>query len=196
MASSTGTHVSSSLHPLSSCPLGAARMEGATALSTIASCVVDAGRRFGPVPQCPLLVVRPVARPRRWRGVRALGLPFLHETDGFCAIEEPVRAAPPMRGHDCIRRGALTGVRDRGQPGRWARPDGAEPRHASSQQLRLGYRVWRMLEQTEGRDVALAWLVGANPRLDEQTPVTAIRELRSAEVVGAALAFIDGSSLA
>ncbi|MEK8229301.1 hypothetical protein NKG05_30490, partial [Oerskovia sp. M15] len=54
-------------------------------------------------------------------------------------------------------------------------------------------RVWRMLEQTEGRDVALAWLVGANPRLDEQTPVTGIRELRSAEVVGAALAFIDGS---
>lgn len=88
---------------------------------------------------------------------------------------------------------AITGVKDRGQPGRWARPDGAEPRHASSQQLRLGYRVWRMLEEAEGRDVALAWLVGANPRLDEQTPVTAIRELRSAEVVGAALAFIDGS---
>ena len=88
---------------------------------------------------------------------------------------------------------AITGVKDRGQPARWARPDGATPRHSSTDQLRLAYRVWRMLEQNEGRDVALAWLVGANPRLGEQTPVTAIRELRTSDVVGAAQAFIDGS---
>ena len=88
---------------------------------------------------------------------------------------------------------AMTGVKDRGQPARWARPDGARPRLRTVNQLRLGYRVWRLLEQAEGRDVALAWLVGANPRLGEQSPVTAIRELRSAQVMGAALAFVDGS---
>ena len=90
---------------------------------------------------------------------------------------------------------AMTGVKDRGQPARWARGD-AEPRLQSTNQLRLGYRVWRLLADAEGRDVALAWLVGSNPRLGEQTPVTAIRELRSAEVVGAALAFVDGAPAA
>lgn len=88
---------------------------------------------------------------------------------------------------------AITGVKDRGQPARWARPDGPEPAQASIDRLRLAGRVWRMLEQAEGRDVALAWMVGANHRLDEATPVTAIREMRTSEVVGAAQAFIDGS---
>ncbi len=90
---------------------------------------------------------------------------------------------------------AMTGTKDRGQPARWARGE-AEPRLRTTNQLRLGYRVWRLLEQAEGRDIALAWIMGSNPRLDEQTPVTAIRELRSADVVGAALAFIDGSPAA
>lgn len=88
---------------------------------------------------------------------------------------------------------AMTGTKDRGQPIRWARPDGPEPRPEAVKQLRLGYRVWRLLEQAEGCDVALAWLVGANPRLGEGTPVSAIRKLKSAEVIGAALAYIDGS---
>ncbi|GAA4424032.1 hypothetical protein GCM10023169_20370 [Georgenia halophila] len=91
---------------------------------------------------------------------------------------------------------AMTGTKDRGQPARWARPDGPEPRLRTVNQLRLGYRVWHMLEQAEGPNVALAWLVGANPRLDENTPVSAVRELRSADVMGAALAFIDGSPAA
>ncbi|USQ81926.1 hypothetical protein NF556_09885 [Ornithinimicrobium faecis] len=91
---------------------------------------------------------------------------------------------------------AMTGTKDRGQPARWARPDGPEPRLKTVNQLRLGYRVWHLLSQEEGPDVALAWLVGSNPRLGEATPVTAVRDLKSAEVVGAALAFIDGSPAA
>lgn len=91
---------------------------------------------------------------------------------------------------------AMTGTKDRGQPARWARPDGPEPRLKTVNQLRLGYRVWHLLAQAEGPDVALAWLVGANPRLGETTPVSAVRDLKSAEVVGAALAFIDGSPAA
>lgn len=90
---------------------------------------------------------------------------------------------------------SMTSVKDRGQPARWARGE-ATPRQHSENQLRLGYRVWRLLEEVEGRDVALAWLVGSNPRLEEQTPVTAIRELRSADVIGAAMAFVDGAPAA
>ncbi len=88
---------------------------------------------------------------------------------------------------------AMTGTKDRGQPARWARPNGPEPRLKTANQLRLGYRVWDMLTQAEGSDVALAWLAGSNPRLGERTPASAIRDLDSVEVVGAALAFIDGS---
>jgi len=51
--------------------------------------------------------------------------------------------------------------------------------------------VWRTLEQSEGSSVALAWLVGSNPRLGEATPVTYIRELRVEEVLGAAEAFVN-----
>jgi hypothetical protein len=72
--------------------------------------------------------------------------------------------------------------------------DGPDPQQVAVERLRLGYRVWRILEQHEGRAVALAWLTGANPRLDEGTPITAIRELRAREVIGAVLAFIDGSA--
>lgn len=91
---------------------------------------------------------------------------------------------------------AMTSTKDKGQVHRWARPNGPQPRLETEQQLRLGYRVWRMIEQSDGRHVALAWLVGANPRLDEDTPVTAVREGRAREVVGAAQAFVDGSPTA
>ena len=72
-----------------------------------------------------------------------------------------------------------------------ARADGPAPRQTAQDQLRLGYRVWSMMRETEGPRVAAAWLSGANPHLEEMTPVTAIRELRAAAVVGAAEAFIN-----
>ncbi|WP_426592607.1 hypothetical protein ACPPVS_12605 [Cellulomonas sp. McL0617] len=55
----------------------------------------------------------------------------------------------------------------------------------------MGYRVWRIIEASDGPSVAAAWMAGANPRLDEATPVTYVRELRTREVVGAAAAFAD-----
>lgn len=91
---------------------------------------------------------------------------------------------------------AMTGTKDRGQPARWAQPGGPEPRMGTANQLRLGYRVWHLLAQEEGPDVALAWLVGSNPRLAESTPVSAVRDLKSFEVIGAAMAFVDGSPAA
>lgn len=86
---------------------------------------------------------------------------------------------------------AMTGTKDRSQPAKWASPGGPKPRMTTANQLRLGYRVWRLLAQEEGADVALSWLVGPNPRLKEATPVSVVRDLKSAEVVGAAMAFID-----
>jgi hypothetical protein len=85
---------------------------------------------------------------------------------------------------------AMTGTRDRSMPAAWAR--GSRPRAATETQLRLGYRAWSMMRDAEGPRVAAAWMTGANPRLGEDTPLTAIREARSADVIGAAEAFIGG----
>lgn len=84
---------------------------------------------------------------------------------------------------------AMTGAGNRSLPYKWA--ENVDPRREAEDRLRLGYRVWRILYDNEGRNIALAWLVGANPRLEEQTPVTCIRELRTKDVVGAAQAFVD-----
>lgn len=88
---------------------------------------------------------------------------------------------------------AMTGSRDRSAPAGWARKGGPTPRQPKQEQLRLGYRVWTMLRDSEGPRVAAAWMTGANPRLAEDTPLTAIRDKRTGDVIGAAEAFIIGT---
>lgn len=85
----------------------------------------------------------------------------------------------------------MTGTKDRTMPSRWAKADGPTPQTTTQQRLRLGYQVWRTVEAVEGRDVALAFLLGANPRLDDDLPLNAVYDLRHADVLGAALAFVD-----
>lgn len=85
----------------------------------------------------------------------------------------------------------MVGCKDRTRPYRWAQPDGPTPAEDVVARLRLGYRVWKTLEQSEGRNVALAWLMGANPMLDEDLPVLFIQQNRAREVLGAAEAFVD-----
>lgn len=89
---------------------------------------------------------------------------------------------------------AMTGTKDRNRPREWAKA--VVPRPEVEGRLRLGYRAWRTVEATDGPSVALAWLVGANPRLGEQTPVTAIREQRADDVLAAALSFVEDAHLA
>ncbi len=90
----------------------------------------------------------------------------------------------------------IAGVKDRTSPYRWAKADGPEPRAEVEARLRLGYRVWRTLERAEGPSVALAWLMGANPRLDEDLPVLWIQQQRTREVIGAAEAFVSDTHAA
>lgn len=87
---------------------------------------------------------------------------------------------------------AMTGTRDRTMPSRWARPEGPNPQKPTEQKLRLGYRVWVMMRDAETTPVAAAWMLGANPYLGEDTPLTAIREDRAGDVIGAATAFTAG----
>lgn len=85
----------------------------------------------------------------------------------------------------------MAGVKDRTSPYSWAKPDGPAPRAVPEARLRLGFRVWKTIEMAEGKHVALAWLMGANPRLDEELPVLCIQHQKVREVIGAAEAFVD-----
>lgn len=84
---------------------------------------------------------------------------------------------------------AMSGAGSRSLPKKWA--EGTRPGQDKLDRLVLGYRAWRILKDAEGNSVALAWMVGSNPRLGESTPVTFVRDLRAAEVLGAAEAFVS-----
>ncbi len=84
---------------------------------------------------------------------------------------------------------ALTGSKDRKLPIRWAHADGPEPGTAFRRRLLLAHRVWTLIAPGETAEVARAWFIGANPFLDEDTPLTAIREDRARPVP----AFVEDS---
>jgi hypothetical protein len=87
----------------------------------------------------------------------------------------------------------LANVRDRKLPHKWAQADGPTPRDEASTRLYAAHRIWSALSASESDHVARAWFIGANPRLDEQQPVFALREGRISETMSALQAFLDGT---
>ena len=88
---------------------------------------------------------------------------------------------------------AIAGVRDRKLPHKWASAGGPTPRDAAMARLQIAHRAWVTLATAEGDDIARAWFIGANPRLDEVPPYLAIREGEFNKVMAAAAAFVDGT---
>lgn len=80
----------------------------------------------------------------------------------------------------------LAGSKDVKAAHRWARADGPKPRPITEEKLRFAYEQWQKVAQVEGETVARAWFIGANPWLNYDTPVLAIREGRFADVNAAA----------
>lgn len=87
----------------------------------------------------------------------------------------------------------LAGSKDRKLPIRWAKADGPEPRSDASKRLTFAHRQWTLLSAADGDHVARQWFIGGNPHLQEDTPITAIREGRHGEVAEAVKAFIGGA---
>lgn len=85
---------------------------------------------------------------------------------------------------------ALTGSKDRKLPSKWAKPDGPNPSADFVRRLQLGHRVWVALSASETEHVARQWFLGGNPLLQEDTPITAIREDRGGEVIEAVEYFL------
>lgn len=86
----------------------------------------------------------------------------------------------------------LSGSKDRKLPIRWAKADGPEPRTDASRRLQFAHRQWTLLAAADGEHVARQWFIGGNPHLNENTPLTAIREDRHGDVAGAVESFIAG----
>lgn len=105
-------------------------------------------------------------------------------------IHEVVRELNASLGPTLVA--ALSGSKDRKLPIRWAKPDGPEPRMDAARRLMFAHRQWGLLAAADGDHVARQWFVGGNPRLGEDTPITAIREDRHQDVVEAIDTFIAG----
>jgi len=87
----------------------------------------------------------------------------------------------------------LAGAKDTKASYKWAREGGAEPSAEAVRRLMFAHEQWQKVADVEGEQVARLWFIGANPWLDYETPVMAIREDRLKEVNRAAQALIDDS---
>lgn len=88
---------------------------------------------------------------------------------------------------------ALAGSKDAKSSHKWAKEGGPQPRPEAVKRLTFAYEQWQRVTEVEGEHVARVWFIGANPWLDYDTPVNAIREDRLKDVARAAQALIDDS---
>lgn len=83
----------------------------------------------------------------------------------------------------------LAGVKDRKLPGKWA-SKAVQPRPGAEKRLLAAHRAWVDIATSETDHIARAWFIGANPHLDEDSPIEALREGRVKEVLSAKKHFI------
>jgi len=114
-----------------------------------------------------------------------------HERSTRLDIHELVRQLVGHLGPTLVATSA--NVSDRKLPYRWAKADGTEPRVDSQRRLQAAHRVWSLISDAEGDNVARAWFIGANPRLGEEAPVFCLRDDRIQDVLAAAKAFVEGT---
>jgi hypothetical protein len=82
------------------------------------------------------------------------------------------------------------GVRSPKLVGRWAAGD-HEPRDEPEKRLRELYRAVLILRDHYGAETIRAFMVGANPDLEDRAPIDVLHDGRGAEVVRAAESFIN-----
>lgn len=85
----------------------------------------------------------------------------------------------------------LANAKDSKQAAKWAKSDGPEPREGAAKRLTAAHRVWSLISTAEDDYVARNWFLGNNPRLDENSPLEALREGQLKEVLAAAKAFSE-----
>jgi len=77
------------------------------------------------------------------------------------------------------------------------------PDVSEEEKLRIGYEVFQMIRKVEGAEIAMSWMIGMNPLLDNHsacrtkdgTPVTEIGLGYGREVIAAARAYLQDPML-
>lgn len=82
------------------------------------------------------------------------------------------------------------GIKDPKAIGKYA--TGRKPRADTEARLRDLYRVTRLLLSAETPGTTRAWMIGANPQLNDAAPIEALHERQIAPVMRAAEAFVLG----
>ncbi|MEV6394245.1 XRE family transcriptional regulator [Streptomyces sp. NPDC051907] len=85
----------------------------------------------------------------------------------------------------------ITNISDPRQVGKWACGDSA-PRQDAEDRLRAALQVFQLIQDAESLYTARAWLIGMNPQLEDEAPLTVIAEGRFRDVMVAARAYVDG----
>lgn len=113
----------------------------------------------------------------------------VHADTARMDIREVVRRLNDALGGTLVA--ALAGARDPKASYKWGREHGPTPRDEVVKRLQLAHRAWMVVSTSEGGDVARMWFLGANPWLDEVSPVEAISQDRAKEVMDAAFAMAE-----
>ncbi|MHC6222064.1 hypothetical protein [Arthrobacter sp. MMS24-S77] len=121
--------------------------------------------------------------------METMSIAGLHRKVARMDIHELVRNLNSGLGPTLVA--ALSGAANKSLAIKWAKDDGPQPRADKQNKLRLGYEIWLQLVQAEGTSVARSWFIGGNPLLDEDTPLSAIREGRGKAVRNAADAMVE-----
>ena len=91
----------------------------------------------------------------------------------------------------------LAGSRTRSAASRWAKapsvPGSQTPRDEAAAKLYAALTIWTLISSAEDEYIARAWFIGANPRLDDEAPVMALRAGETKQVMAAARAFVSGA---
>ncbi|WP_218220424.1 hypothetical protein [Nesterenkonia sp. Act20] len=112
-----------------------------------------------------------------------------HENPEQLSVREVARQLNSTLGPTLVA--VLTGTPDRTISHQWARLDGPEPSPEAQERLRLAHRAWRTVSGAEGEDTARLWFIGENPWLGETSPIEAVSQMRTRDVMVAATAMVE-----
>lgn len=133
-------------------------------------------------------------------GSSEAGQASTRHSQGQSSTPEP--SDPNIELRECVRRlngrlgptlvSALAGFTDPQHARAWV-TGAADPSPEVARRLHSAYAAWCKVSEAEGERVARAWFTGANPWLDDDSPVEALRQGRLDAVARAADAIAEDS---
>jgi hypothetical protein len=88
---------------------------------------------------------------------------------------------------------ALSGITDKSIPLQWQQYDSGEPDYAIINRLTAARYCWEQITAVEGESVARLWFISSSPWLNNDSPITAIREDKFDELKNAVQSMVDDS---